>query len=87
MFPFRRRTSPAARFQMIDFSAIDNSLPEVNVDPHERDYEPDCERPGIVAPGLVTRTVSSVAPVLGYAHAILRHDYSHCAHGNALKWA
>ena len=39
---------------MIDFSAIDNSLPEVNVDPHERDYEPDCERPGNVAPGLVT---------------------------------
>jgi len=44
---FSRRTSPAAKFQMIDFSASDNSLPEVNADPHERGDEPDCEQPEI----------------------------------------
>ena len=45
-----RRTLPAATFQMIDFSAADNSLPEVNVDPHEGGYEPDCEQPEISVP-------------------------------------
>jgi len=49
-FLFSRRTSPAATFQMIDFSAADSSLHEVNVDPHERGYEPDCEQPKIVVP-------------------------------------
>ena len=42
-----RRKSPAAMFQIIYFSAADNSLHEVSVDPHERDYEPDCEQPEI----------------------------------------
>jgi len=59
---------------MIDFSAIYNSLPEVNVDPHERDYEPDCERPGNVAPGQMTWIGASVAPALAYARAPLHHQ-------------
>ncbi len=52
-FLFSRRTSPAARFQMIDFLATDNSLLELNADPHERGYEPDCEQPEIAVPVLV----------------------------------
>ncbi len=47
---FNRHTLPAATFQMIEFSAADNSLPEVNVVPHERGYEPDCEQPEIAVP-------------------------------------
>ena len=53
VFHFSRRTSPAAKFQMIDFSATDNSLHVVNVDPHERGYEPDCEQPEIAVPDRV----------------------------------
>ncbi len=52
-FPFNRRTSPAATFQMIDFSVTDSSPLEVNVDPHETGNEPDGERLEIAAPALV----------------------------------
>ena len=51
--PFSRRTKPAAKFQMIDSSATTNSWHEVNVDPYERGYEPDCEQSEIAVPVLV----------------------------------
>jgi len=49
-----RRRSPAAMFQMIDFSRADSSLLEVNAAPLERDYGPDCEPQGISVPDRVT---------------------------------
>jgi hypothetical protein len=49
-FPFKRRTSPAARFQMIDFSTVGSWQPDGDVGQHERDCEPDCEQPEIAVP-------------------------------------
>ncbi len=52
-FPLSRRTSPAARSQMIDSSACDNWPLEGDAVQRERGCEPDREQIGNVAPDQV----------------------------------
>jgi hypothetical protein len=49
-FLISRRKSPAATFQMINFSAADNLSHKLNADPDERGYGLDCEQPEIAVP-------------------------------------